>query len=81
MMLKRRPSTPEKQNYFNKLRDAVDPSRINLTSRADLQSLEEGRAAARQMASTRKTLLTTRPLKSTTSRNLMEMLPVQRFVR
>ena len=31
-MLTRWPSTPEKQEYFNKLRDAVDPSRTNLTS-------------------------------------------------
>ena len=44
MMLTRGPSTPEKQDYFNKLRDAVDPSRTDLTSWADLQDLEEGRA-------------------------------------
>jgi hypothetical protein len=43
MMLTRRPSTPEKQEYFNKLRDAVDPARTDLTSWADLQDLEEGR--------------------------------------
>lgn len=43
MMLTRGPSTPEKQAYFNKLRDAVDPSRTDLTSWADLQDLEEGR--------------------------------------
>jgi hypothetical protein len=43
MMLKRGPSTPEKQEYFNKLRDAIDPSRTDLTSWADLQDLEEGR--------------------------------------
>jgi len=43
MMLNRGPSTPEKQEYFNKLRDAIDPSRTNLTSWADLQDLEEGR--------------------------------------
>ena len=43
MMLKRGPSTPEKQDYFDKLRDAVDPSRTDLTAWSDLQDLEEGR--------------------------------------
>ena len=47
MMLNRGPSTPEKQVYFNKLRDAVDPSRTDLTSWADLQDLEEGRTIPR----------------------------------
>jgi len=41
MMLKRGPSTQEKQEYFNKLRDAIDPSRTDLTAWADLQDLEE----------------------------------------
>jgi Domain of unknown function (DUF5069) len=48
MMLKRGPSTPEKQEYFNKLRDAVDPSRTDLTAWSDLQDLEEGRHVPRQ---------------------------------
>jgi hypothetical protein len=48
MMLRRGPSTPEKQEYFDKLRDAVDPSRTDLTSWADLQDLEEGRAVPRR---------------------------------
>ena len=48
MMLNRGPSTPEKQEYFNKLRDAVDPSRTDLTSWADLQDLEERRDIPRQ---------------------------------
>jgi hypothetical protein len=43
MMLNRGPTTPEKQASFNKYRDAVDPSRTDLTSWADLQDLEEGR--------------------------------------
>jgi hypothetical protein len=43
MMLTRSPSTPDKQEYFNKLRDAVDPSRTDLTAWSDLQDLEEGR--------------------------------------
>jgi len=43
MMLNRGPSTPKKQDYFNKLRDAVDPSRTDLTAWSDLQDLEEGR--------------------------------------
>ena len=48
MMLNRGPSTPEKQKYFNKLRDAVDPSRTDLTSWSDLQDLEEGRPVPRR---------------------------------
>ena len=48
MMLTRGPSTPEKQDYFKKLRDAVDSSRTDLTSWADLQDLEEGRAVPKR---------------------------------
>jgi hypothetical protein len=48
MMLSRGPSTPKKQEYFNQLRDAVDPSRTDLTAWADLQDLEEGRHVPRQ---------------------------------
>jgi hypothetical protein len=48
MMLNRGPTTAKKQEYFNKLRDAVDPSRTDLTSWADLQDLEEGRIVPRQ---------------------------------
>jgi hypothetical protein len=48
MMLNRGPSTPKKQEYFNQLRDAVDPSRTDLTAWADLQDLEEGRHVPRQ---------------------------------
>jgi uncharacterized protein DUF5069 len=48
MMLNRGPSTPEKQDYFNKLRDAVDPTRTDLTAWADLQDLEEGRTVPKR---------------------------------
>ena len=48
MMLSRGPSTPKKQEYFNQLRDAVDPTRTDLTTWADLQDLEEGRHVPRQ---------------------------------
>jgi hypothetical protein len=48
MMLTRGPSTPGKQDYFNKLRDAVDLARTNITSWADLQDLEEGRTVPRR---------------------------------
>ncbi len=48
MMLNRGPSTPEKQEYFNKLRDAVDPLRTDLTVWSDLQDLEEGRNVPRR---------------------------------
>jgi len=50
MMLNRGPSTPAKQEYFNKLRDAVDSSRTDLTSWADLQDLEERRDVSRREA-------------------------------
>jgi hypothetical protein len=53
MMLNRGPSTPEKQEYFNKLRDAVDPSRTDLTAWADLQDLEEGRTVPKRTTPTR----------------------------
>jgi Domain of unknown function (DUF5069) len=43
MMVKRGPSSAEKQAYFNQLRDAVDPTRTDVTAWADLQDLEEGR--------------------------------------
>jgi hypothetical protein len=46
------PSTSEQQASFNKLRDAVDSSRTDVTSWAHLQDLEEGR-----MAPTRKRVL------------------------
>ncbi len=49
MMLSRGPSTPEKQASFNTYRDAVDPSRTDLTSWADLQDLEEGRTVPRRV--------------------------------
>ena len=48
MMLTRGPSTPDKQKYFNKLRDAVDPSRTDLIAWSDLQDLEEGRSVPRR---------------------------------
>lgn len=47
MMLNRGPSTSKKQEYFNKLRDAVDSSRTDLTAWSDLQDLEEGRMVPR----------------------------------
>ncbi len=48
MMLSRGPTTPEKQVSFNTYRDAVDPSRTDLTSWADLQDLEERRIVPRR---------------------------------
>jgi hypothetical protein len=48
MMLTRGPSTPEKQEYFHKCRDAADPSRTDLTAWSDLQDLEEGRIVPRR---------------------------------
>ena len=48
MMLARGPSSADKQASFNRLRDAVDPSRTDLTSWSDLQDLEEGRRVPRR---------------------------------
>lgn len=42
-LLLRGPSSPESAEKFKKYRDAVDPSRTDITSWADLQDLEEGR--------------------------------------
>ena len=47
-MLSRGPTTPEKQASFNRYRDAVDPSRTDLTTWCDLQDLEEGRTVPRR---------------------------------
>ncbi len=51
LMLTRGPSSLEKQQYFNQLRDAVDPSRTDLTSWSDLQDLEEGRTVPNRSSS------------------------------
>ena len=48
MMLNRGPSSPQKQVKFKKFRDAVDPSRTDLTAWADLQDLEEGRTVPKR---------------------------------
>lgn len=50
MMLARGPSTSEKWASFNRLRDAVDPSRTDLRTWSDLQDLEEGRHVPRRSA-------------------------------
>lgn len=42
-MLTRGPDTPEKWDYFKELRDAIDPSRTDITSWADLLDLDEKR--------------------------------------
>lgn len=43
MLLTRGPDTEEKWEYFKKCRDAVDPTRTDITSWADLLDLEERR--------------------------------------
>jgi hypothetical protein len=48
-LLLRGPSSPESAEKFRKYRDAVDPSRTDLTAWSDLQDLEEGRAVPRRM--------------------------------
>jgi len=42
-MLTRGPDTEEKWEYFKTLRDAIDPTRTDIESWADLLDLEEGR--------------------------------------
>ena len=42
-MLNQEPGLPEKQEYFNRIRDTVDPSRTDLTAWTDIQDLKEGR--------------------------------------
>ena len=48
MMLSRGPSTPQSMVKFKKYRNAIDPSRTDLTAWADLQDLEEGRTVPKR---------------------------------
>jgi len=47
-LLLRGPSSPESMERFTQYRDAIDPSRTDLTAWADLQDLEEGRDVPRR---------------------------------
>jgi hypothetical protein len=47
-LLLRGPSSLESLERFKKYRDAVDPSRTDLTAWSDLQDLEEGRTVPRR---------------------------------
>ncbi|MEQ1794908.1 MAG: DUF5069 domain-containing protein [Nitrospira sp.] len=47
-LLARGPSSPESLEKFKKYRDAVDPSRTDLTAWSDLQDLEEERNVPRR---------------------------------
>jgi uncharacterized protein DUF5069 len=47
-LLLRGPSSPESLERFKKYRDAVDPTRTDLTAWSDLQDLEEGRTVPRR---------------------------------
>ena len=47
-LLARGPSSPESAERFRQYRDAVDPSRTDLTAWSDLQDLEEGRIVPRR---------------------------------
>jgi Domain of unknown function (DUF5069) len=47
-LLARGPSSPESEAKFKKYRDAIDPSRTDLTAWSDLQDLEEGRVVPRR---------------------------------
>jgi len=47
-LLLRGPSSPESAEKFRQYRDAIDPSRTDLTAWADLQDLEEGRFVPRR---------------------------------
>ncbi|MDE3224806.1 MAG: DUF5069 domain-containing protein [Nitrospirota bacterium] len=47
------PDTDEKRAYFNKLRDAADPSRTDTTAWADLLDLDEQRPVPKRTANVR----------------------------
>lgn len=47
------PDTDEKKAYFNKLREAVDPSRPDITAWADLLDLDEKRPVPKRTANLR----------------------------
>jgi hypothetical protein len=47
-LLGRGPSSPESAERFKQYRDAIDPSRTDITAWADLQDLEEGRTVPRR---------------------------------
>ena len=47
-LLARGPSSPESAERFNKYREAIDPSRTDITAWCDLQDLEEGRLVPRR---------------------------------
>jgi hypothetical protein len=47
-LLRRGPSSPESAERFKKYRDAIDPSRSDITAWSDLQDLEEGRPVPRR---------------------------------
>ena len=49
-LLARGPSSPESAERFKKYRDAIDPSRTDITAWADLQDLEEGRPVAQRLS-------------------------------
>ncbi len=46
MMLTRGPDTPEKWEYFLKIRDAIDSTREDIVTWVDLLDLEEGRTVS-----------------------------------
>lgn len=48
--LRRGPDTEEKKTYFRQLRDAIDPTRTDITSWADLLDLEEQRPVPKRTA-------------------------------
>lgn len=52
MMLARGPETDEKRAYFTQLRDAIDPTRTDITSWADLLDLDEKRPVPIRSATT-----------------------------
>jgi hypothetical protein len=45
------PDTDEKQSYFTRQRDAIDPTRTDITSWADLLDLDEKRSVPKRTAS------------------------------
>ena len=43
IILEKKPDSEDRLKYYNKIRDKIDPSRSDLTTRVDLMDLEEGR--------------------------------------
>ena len=46
-ILQRKPDSEDRLNYFNEIRNKIDPSRSDITTWVDLLDLEEGRLSSK----------------------------------